>query len=55
MIEAAEEAAVWFRLLSWSVHSGEPRRNRVQGLQKAKASNSAVIDMLNDHPILRPE
>jgi len=34
---------------------GASPKSRVTGTQKAKASKSAVIDMLNDQPILSPE
>jgi hypothetical protein len=34
---------------------GASLQSRASGIQKAKASNSAVIDMLNDQPIFRPE
>ncbi len=53
-IAAAEEAAVWLMLLSSIAQAGRPNQ-RDAGVQNAKDNSSAVIDMLNDQPILRPE
>ncbi|MGB3022917.1 MAG: hypothetical protein WBB50_12425 [Methyloceanibacter sp.] len=53
-MEAAEDAAVWLILLS-SMPQGASPNSRATGPQKAKDNSSAVIDILNDQPILRPE
>ena len=51
---AAADAAVWLMLLS-SMTQGASPKSRATGVQNAKASSSAVIDMLKVQPILSPE
>ncbi len=54
MIEAQDEAVVWLMLLSSNDQRGRPNALAIP-CQKAKPTSSAMIDILNDQPILRPE
>ena len=53
MIDAADEAVVWFITFSCMPQGRAPRRSPASR-QNAKAISADVIDMLNDQPIFKP-